>query len=49
MIGMSGATANHAKKQTKNAIHARWKVRIGIVAMLVSRICVARRSIDTPR
>jgi hypothetical protein len=29
MIGISGAQANHAKKQTKNAIHVRWNARIG--------------------
>jgi len=40
--GMSGATANHAKKQTKNAIHVRWNVRIGIVEKLSSCRRVAR-------
>jgi hypothetical protein len=29
MIGISGAQANQAKKQTKNAIHVRWNARIG--------------------
>src|SRR3954462_12775231 len=43
---MSGATANHAKKQTKNAIHAKWKARIGIVLNLSSSKRVARTSID---
>src|SRR3954451_15991218 len=43
---MSGATANHAKKQTKNAIHAKWKARIGIVLNLSSSKRFARASIN---
>src|SRR6185437_15586472 len=32
--GISGALANQAKKQTKNAIHVRWKARMGTVRKL---------------
>src|ERR1700744_6469381 len=39
--GINGAHANHAKKHTKNAIHVRWKARIGALRMLKSSIRVA--------
>ncbi len=41
MTGISGATANQAKKQTKNAIHVRWKARICGVSKLNRSIRVA--------
>ena len=48
MSGISGAQANHAKKQTKNAIHVRWKARIGGVRMLKRSIRVALFAIFFP-
>ncbi|MCY1244616.1 hypothetical protein D9M72_577050 [compost metagenome] len=39
--GISGAQANHAKKQTKNAIQVRWKARICGVLKLSSSMRVA--------
>jgi hypothetical protein len=41
MSGISGAHANQAKKHTKNAIHVRWKARIGALRMLKRSIRVA--------
>ena len=41
MTGISGATANQAKKQTKNASQARWKARICGVEKLKRSILVA--------
>jgi hypothetical protein len=41
MIGISGAVANQAKKQTKNAIQVRWKARICGVARLNKSMRVA--------
>jgi len=49
MSGIKGATANHAKKHTKNAIHVIWKARIGIVEKFVSSMRVARPSIRSLR
>jgi hypothetical protein len=43
MIGISGATANHAKKQTKKASQDIWKARICGVEMLNRSIRVALR------
>jgi hypothetical protein len=48
MSGISGAQANHAKKQTKNAIHVRWKARIGGVRRLKRSIRVALFAIFFP-
>ena len=41
ITGMSGAQANHAKKQTKNASHVIWKARIAGVEKLNNFISVA--------
>ncbi|CAG9244101.1 hypothetical protein PCAR4_140185 [Paraburkholderia caribensis] len=41
MSGISGAHANHAKKQTKNAIHAKWKARMAGVRQFSRSIDVA--------
>jgi hypothetical protein len=41
ITGISGATANQAKKQTKNAIQVRWKARICGVAKLNRSMRVA--------
>jgi hypothetical protein len=46
IVGINGATANQAKKQTKKAIHVRWKARIGIVLKVRSRKRVARCSMS---
>src|SRR5712664_3108510 len=45
MIGISGAAANHAKKQMKNAIHVTWKARICGVLKLKRSILVALGSV----
>src|SRR5688500_3411586 len=39
---INGQTANQTKKHTKNAIHVRWNVRIGIVEKFKSCRRVAR-------
>jgi hypothetical protein len=44
IAGISGATANHAKKHTKNAIHVKWNARIGMLRKLRSANRVARCS-----
>src|SRR4051812_27742224 len=41
ITGISGATANHAKKQTKNAIQLMWKARMAGVENEKRRICVS--------
>ena len=41
MSGISGAAANQAKKQTKNAIQVMWKARICGVRMVNRSILVA--------
>ena len=41
ITGMSGAQANHAKKQTKNASQVIWNARMAGVEKLKSLICVA--------
>jgi hypothetical protein len=47
--GINGARANHAKKQTKNAIHVRWKARMGTVRRLKRSIRVALSAIVFPQ
>src|SRR5476651_2493546 len=47
--GISGAQANHAKMQTKNAIHVRWKARMGTVRRLKRSIRVALSAIVFPQ
>ena len=44
ITGISGATANQAKKHTKNALHVRWNARIGMLLKLRSPNRVARCS-----
>src|SRR5688572_14998846 len=46
IMGINGATANQAKKQTKNAIQVRWKARMGMVLKVRSRKRVARCSMS---
>src|SRR4029453_9209175 len=46
IVGINGATANQAKKQTKKAIHVRWKARIGMEVKVRSRRRVARCSMS---
>ncbi|MDC0685412.1 hypothetical protein POL72_47340 [Sorangium sp. wiwo2] len=41
MTGISGATANHAKKQAKNASQVKWNARIAGVDSENSSILVA--------
>ena len=41
MTGIKGATANHAKKQTKNASQLRWNARIAGVENENRRMLVA--------
>ena len=48
MIGISGAVANQAKKQTKKAIHVRWKARICGVANENRLILVALTLASAP-
>src|SRR5690349_18909408 len=45
MIGISGATPNHAKKQTRNDSHAMWNARIGGLVRSNGVIRVARLSV----
>jgi hypothetical protein len=49
MMGISGATANHAKKQVKNASHDKWNARIGMLEKFHNWIRVARPFICQPR
>jgi hypothetical protein len=48
ITGISGAQANHAKKQTKNAIQVRWNARIGGVEKEKSLMLVALLAIVYP-
>ena len=48
MTGISGAQANQAKKQTKNAIQVRWNARIGGVEKEKSLMLVALLAMSYP-
>src|SRR4030095_1296992 len=46
MVGIDGGAGNQAKKQTKKAIHVRWKARMGMEVNVRSRKRVARCSMS---